>query len=100
MSKFSRHAANPTKRITKATKAIADAHIAAKASGNFDDPAVSTKEEVIRLLREGKTFRGVLDQIEDRFIPFGTIMISAVLGQSTTTYKKGVYEGFKKLLDR
>jgi len=87
------------KRITKATKAIADAHIAAKAMGVFDDPHVTTREEVIALLKDGKTFKEVLFQIEARFVPFGTIMISAVFGQSTTTYKRGVYEGFKKLLD-
>lgn len=86
------------KRITPETKAIADAHIAAKQSGSFDDPEINSVEELIEKLRQGKTFSAVLRKIEARYISITSIMMSEVLSHTSETYKKGVYKGFKILL--
>ena len=88
------------KRITKQTKAIADAHLAAKVAGKFDDPKVTTRNEVIAALRDGKTFSDVLHQIELWFMPVDTIVLSELFGSQSSTYKAAVYKGFKALLDK
>jgi D-serine deaminase-like pyridoxal phosphate-dependent protein len=87
-------------RITKEVKAIADAHIAAKLAKNFDDVEVSTKEEVVKLLHEGKTFSKVLEQVEINFCSIGALLMSSpdLLQVVTNHYKAGVYKGFKSLL--
>lgn len=84
-------------RITKQIKAIADAHIAAKASGKFDDIPVATKEEAIFLLLAGKTFSEALRQVEVRYCSIGSIIISE-LDYVSANYRNGVYKGFKALL--
>ena len=87
-------------RITKQIKAIADAHIAAKASGKFDDIPVATKEEAIFLLLAGKTFSEVLRQVEVRYCSIGSILSSNLLENTSDNYRKGVYNGFKTLLQK
>lgn len=85
-------------RISKHVKAIADAHIAARLNGTFDDIKVTTKDEIISALNEGKTFSKLLDEIEFRFLPIITILLSKTMYHQSATYKKGVYKGFKILL--
>ena len=86
------------KRITPQIKAIAEAHIDAKINGTFDNPAVTTKEEVFQSLRDGKTFSEVLRQIEIRYVSITSNLMSSQLNYVTDAYRKGVYKGFKTLL--
>ena len=86
-------------KISKQTKAIADAHIQARLSGTFDNPAVTTREDVIKALRDGKTIDWVLDQIETKFTSITAIILSRKLFHQSKNYKAGVYKGFKILLD-
>jgi hypothetical protein len=87
------------KRISPKTKAIADAHIKARLEGNFDDPKVTTKQEMFDAILEGKTFSGLLDEIEVRFTSITSIILSRKLFHQSKNYKSGVYKGFKILLD-
>jgi hypothetical protein len=87
------------KRISPKTKAIADAHIKARLEGNFDDPKVTTKQEMFDAILEGKTFSGLLDEIEVRFTSITAIILSRKLFHQSKSYKSGVYKGFKILLD-
>jgi hypothetical protein len=86
------------KRITPQVKAIADAHINAKQSGQFDNVNVTNKEEVLQALREGKTFSEVLKQIEIRFCSITSILMNNHLDYTSKSYRTSVYKGFKSLL--
>jgi hypothetical protein len=88
------------KRISPQTKAIADAHIKARLNSSFDDPQVTTKEEMIDALLQGKTFSALLDTIEMRFTSITSILLSRSLFHQSDNYKSGVYKGFKILLDK
>lgn len=85
-------------RITPQTRAIAEAHIAASISGHFDDPKVNTRDEVINLLKQGKTFSQVLEQVETRFCTITSILYRRQFNHITRAYRSDVYKGFKKLL--
>jgi hypothetical protein len=87
------------KRITKQTKAIADAHIAARLSGKFDNPRCKTQEEVISSLRDGKTFEAVLNKIEFKHTHMTPIVLSRIFQNESKAYVSGVYKGFRILLD-
>jgi len=87
------------KRISPKAKAIADAHIKARLEGNFDDPKVTTKQELMDAILEGKTFSGLLDEIEVRFTSITSILLSRKLFHQSNNYKAGVYKGFKILID-
>lgn len=84
------------KRITPEIKAIADAHIKAIAESKFDDPVVSSKEELIEALKQGKTFSELINQIETRFISVGSCVLSR-FGHQSDSYRNGIYKGFKQL---
>jgi hypothetical protein len=88
------------KRITQRTKAIADAHIDAKKIGKFDDPMVKTKQELFAQLLSGKTFSGVVKEIEVRYVSITSNLMSSQLGHVSDAYVKGMYKGFKILLDK
>jgi hypothetical protein len=87
-------------RITTEVKAIADAHIAAKNAGKFDNPHVANFEELKKALFEGKTFEKVLEKIETNYCSITSLLMqsSALLDTPTHQYKAGVYKGFKKIL--
>lgn len=85
------------KRITPAVKAIADRHIAAAAARNFDDPPVTTAEEVKAAMVAGKTFSEAMRIIEARHVPVMSSVLSGVFGHTSINYRKGVYNGFKQL---
>jgi hypothetical protein len=94
-----------TKRISPKVKAIADAHLEAKLRGYFDDPRVTTRDEVIDSLSAGKTFSEVLSQIEIRFCSITSMMLASNVlrlngdvGYLSANYKRDVYRGFKALL--
>lgn len=88
------------KRISPAVKAIADAHIAARKTGNFDNPPVRTQADVLAALFAGKTFTAVLEQVELRYCSIGSLLISRHLDHESKSYKAGVYKGFKALLQK
>jgi hypothetical protein len=88
------------KKISKLAKSIADAHIQARLNGTFDDPTVKNREELIQQLKEGKTFSQLLDQIEIKFTSITSILLSRKLFHQSQNYKKGVYKGFKTLIDQ
>jgi hypothetical protein len=85
-------------RITKETKQIADAHIKARIDGTFDDLDVSSREELIQALRDGKTFSRLLEVIELDFTSITSILLSRKLFYQSKNYINGVYKGFKILL--
>jgi hypothetical protein len=87
------------KRITKNTQAIADAHIAARIANKFDNPVVHTHEEFVAALHEGKTFERAMNFIEIRFCSVSMIILARSLAYESESYKRGVYKGFKSLLD-
>lgn len=85
------------KRITKKVKAIADAHIDAKLKGEFDDPYVTTTQELIKELEDGKTFRSLLENIEVRHCTITSLIMSSTALGVSKSYTKGVYAGFKEI---
>lgn len=83
-------------RITKAQKAIADAHINAKMNGmNFTGGLVKSKEELAAGLRAGVTYKRLLDEIELRYVNMTSLMVLSVLNHKTNSYKSNVYKGFR-----
>ena len=87
-------------RITKEIKTIANNHLQAKLEGKFDNPAVSTKQEIIEAIKEGKTFSALLDEIETRFVSITSIMMQRHFDHVTESYKRGIYKGFNILLGK
>ena len=85
------------RRITPEIKRIADAHIQARIDGKFDDPVATTIDDVFALLREGKTFSAVMEEVELRYAPITAIFLARHLAHQSHSYKTGVYKGFKKL---
>lgn len=86
-------------RIKTQVKAIADAHIEARSTGKFDNPKVTTKEEVINALLEGKTFSEVMTQIELRYCSITSILLNNHFQHSSNGYRAAIYKGFKFLLN-
>jgi hypothetical protein len=86
-----------TKRITATQKKIADAHLAAKVSGEFDNPVVVGREQLVEQLKAGKTFKAFLDEVETRFCSVGSLVLASpqLLGHQSKAYKANVYRGFK-----
>lgn len=90
------------KKISKQAKAIADRHIAAKLSGQFDDPTVTTRAEVMEALLAGKTFAAVLETVETRFCSIGSLLMASGIiidAHLSKNYKANVYKGFRILID-
>jgi hypothetical protein len=85
-------------KITKETKMIADAHLLAKQNNHFDDPIISSKEDLIIALKNGLTFSKLYNEIEIRFVSVTSLMMAHVLDHTSDTYKKSIYKGFKQLL--
>ena len=82
----------------KQIRQIADAHISSKMSGYYDNPSVSSKEELITQMLDGKTFSEVVGQIESRFISITSLLIASQFDHITEAYKKQIYKGIKTLL--
>jgi len=85
-------------KITKKTKMIADAHLLAKKTGLFNDPVVSDKDQLLQALKQGQTFSKLMDEIEIRFVSVTSLMMAHILDHNSKAYKKGIYKGFKQLL--
>lgn len=87
-----------SKKISAVVKKIADAHIAARISGNFDNPETISKDDAMSKLRAGVTFSWVMEQVEIRFCSVGSILMSRHFDAVSQSYKAGIYKGFKSLL--
>lgn len=85
------------KRITPQVKSIADAHIRAKRLNYFDDVPVTSPEDLIVRLMEGKTFSSLLHYIETKYVSVTSLILAGAFNHETDAYKKGVYKGFKQL---
>ena len=85
-------------KITNETKMIADAHLLAKETGLFNDPVISNRDELIQALKQGQTFSKLMNEIEIRFVSVTSLMVAHNLKHNTEAYKKGIYKGFKTLL--
>lgn len=88
------------KRISKEVKAIADAHLIAKAEGKFDDVIVRDKSELLEALWSGKTFSHLMLEIEIRFCSVTSVALTIISDgkYQSNSYKANIYKGFKKLL--
>ena len=82
----------------KQIRQVADAHISSKMSGYYDNPSVSSKEELITQMLDGKTFSEVVGQIESRFISITSLLIASQFDHITEAYKKQIYKGIKSIL--
>jgi len=87
------------KRISKKVKAIADAHIEAKITGNFSEQRVTNKAELLQSIVDGYTYKQLLDLVEINYVSITSQMMSSVVGHITDAYKKQVYKGFKEILN-
>jgi hypothetical protein len=90
------------KRISKIAKGIADAHIEARQGVRaFDEmpEGITTREQVIALLLEGKVLEPVIKQVEARFSSVGSAVLNGVFGYASNNYRASVYKGFKILID-
>lgn len=86
------------KRISKRVKAIADAHIEAKITGRFLEQHVTSKEELLKSIVEGYTYKQLLDLVEANYVTITSMMMSSLLGHVSDSYRKQVYKGFKEIL--
>ena len=87
------------KRISKQAKAIADAHIAARLTGNFNPCAFRSTDELKSALRNGYTFSAVMDEIEIRFCSITGAILARTFQYRSAAYKASVYKAFKQILD-
>jgi hypothetical protein len=85
------------KRLPKEWKAIADAHIKARETQNFDNPHVSTESEFYTAVKAGKTFASLLETVETRYCSMTSILTACLISHTSEAYKKGVYRGFLKI---
>jgi hypothetical protein len=86
------------KRISKKVKAIADAHIEAKITGNFLGQPVTNKDELLQSIVYGYTYKQLLNLVEINYVTTTSLMMSSVIGHITDAYRKQVYYGFKEIL--
>lgn len=85
------------KRISKQVKAIADAHIEAKITGKFLEQHVTNKDELLKSIVDGYTYKQLLDLVEVNYVTITSQMLVHV-GYVPDSYKKQVYKGFKEIL--
>lgn len=86
-------------RISKKAQAIADAHIQARIENTFTNPTVTTKEELYEMIVKGETFSELMREIETRYCSIGSIIDAYLISHTSTNYKKGIYKGFKLIID-
>jgi hypothetical protein len=85
-------------RISKKVKAIADAHIEAKITGNFSEQHVTNKDELLQSIVDGYTYKQLLNLVEINYVTTTSLMMSSVVGHITDAYRKQVQNGFKEIL--
>jgi hypothetical protein len=86
-------------RISKKVKAIADAHIEAKITGNFSEQHVTNKDELLQSIVDGYTYKQLLNLVEINYVTTTSLMMSSVIGHVTDAYRKQVQNGFKEILN-
>jgi len=86
------------KRISKQVKAIADAHIEAKITGNFSEQHVTNKAELLDSILQGYTYKQLLYLVEVNYVSTTSQLLSSLVGHVTDAYRKQVYKGFKEIL--
>lgn len=90
------------KRITVAQAEIFKAHAEAFKTGKWDFPEkfYGDKAKLISLLKQGKTFKGVWDVIQDRFCSISAQLMACpeVLNWQSSAYKTAMIKGFKETL--
>jgi hypothetical protein len=86
------------KRISKQVKAIADAHIEAKITGNFLEENISSKSDLLDSIVNGYTYKQLLYLVEVNYVTITSQLMSSVVGHVTDAYRKQVYKGFKEIL--
>jgi hypothetical protein len=84
--------------LNQKIKLVADAHIASRKSGKFDNPIIRNRRQMLNALHSGLTVERILDQIEVSSCGPISLFIMNYLGIATISYKLGVYRGFEKLL--
>lgn len=77
---------------------IADAHIEAKLSGNFDDVAIVVAKDVFDTLKQGKTNSHVMHEVEVRYATITSCIYSSTFKHATNAYKASIRRGFQTLL--
>lgn len=87
------------KRITKEIKAIADAHIQAKISGQWNPCSIRNADELREAVTSGHTFPQLLEEIEIRYVSITSLLMSSQLDYLSNAYKQGIYKGFKTLFN-
>ena len=87
------------KRISKKVKAIADAHIEAKITGNFLGQPVTNKAELLDSIVNGYTYKQLLYLVEVNYVSTTSQLLSSLVGHVTDAYRKQVYKGFKEVLN-
>ena len=85
-------------RMSKQVKAIADAHIEAKITGKFLEQHVTNKDELLKSIIDGYTYKQLLDLVEVNYVTITSQLTSTLLGHVSDAYKKQVYKGFKEIL--
>ena len=78
----------------KETNKWADAHIEAMCGSRAFNEMPGTKEEILSGLESGKVYRELLEEIEIRYVPVGTIMGTRLLGRASKNYIAGIRRGF------
>ncbi len=86
------------KRISKELKAIADAHMEAKMSGNWNPAQVETMQELADAMKKGHTFETVFDNIEISYCSITSLIAAGVIGHNSKAYRDGVYKGFRVIM--
>ena len=87
------------KRITKQTKAIADAHINARISNSFNPIEWNNIEELKEAMRNGHTFPSLMDKIESAKCTITSTLLARRFGHVSVAYKNDIYGIFKAFLD-
>jgi hypothetical protein len=88
------------KRITKQVKAIADAHINAKVSGQWNPTSIKNADDLREAVTNGHTFPQLLEEIEIRYVSITSLLMSSQLDYLSSSYRQGIYKGFKTLFNQ
>jgi hypothetical protein len=88
-------------RITKLQKSIADAHLDSMTANIYDDPILDGSLDSLRVaLNDGKTIRYMMEGIVTRNVSITSQLMTNHMGYTSEAYKKGVYKGFKDILNK
>lgn len=86
------------KRTTPRIVEIANAHIVARQSGDFNNPDVTTHADTIKALLAGKTIEVVIRMIEKRYCSTRAMNSLHEDNKVIDSYRRSIYKGFKYVL--